>query len=140
MSLKSSGFIPKLLFIGSLVLLFIWVVPKIFNYYQNSKNYDNKKNELKEMYSRYNILDKAEKFSLKAFKKDAESIFSDVRVEEKEDNEYVVVLQIEKNRIKEINSFIETLSLHYLVQIKDSELKFEDKNQMIELKFILEEL
>jgi len=122
------------------VLLFIWVVPKIFNYYQNSKNYDNKKNELKEMYSRYNILDKAEKFSLKAFKKDAESIFSDVRVEEKEDNEYVVVLQIEKNRIKEINSFIETLSLHYLVQIKDSELKFEDKNQMIELKFILEEL
>ncbi|SFV63350.1 hypothetical protein MNB_SV-14-749 [hydrothermal vent metagenome] len=140
MSLKSSGFIPKLLITLSLVLLFGWVVPKIFNYYQNIKSYDNKQNELEEIYSKYNIVDKAEKFNLEAFKKEVEPIFSDVRVESKEEHRYLVTIQVDKGKIEQINSFIDTLSLHYLVQIKDNELKFEDKNQMIEVQFTLEEL
>ena len=140
MSLKSSGLIPKLLFIGSLVLLFVWVVPKMLNHYQNIKSYDSKKSELEETYRKYNIVDKAQKFSLEVFKKETESIFSDVRVESKEGNEYRVTLQVDKNKIQKINSFIESLSLHYLVKVKNSELKFEEKNQVIEVQFILEEL
>jgi len=140
MSVKSSGLIPKLVFIGSLVLLFVWVVPKMLNHYQNIKSYDTKKSELEETYRKYNIVDKAQKFNLEAFKKETESIFSDVRVEPKEGNEYSVTLQVDKNKIQKINSFIESLSLHYLVKVKDSELKFEEKNQVIEVQFILEEL
>jgi len=137
MSLKLSGFIPKLLFIASLVLLFVWVIPKILNHYQNIKSYDSKQIELEERYHKYNIVDKAQKISLETFKKDTESIFSDVRVESKEGNEYTVTLQVDKNKIEKINSFIESLSLHYLVKVKNSELKFEEKNQVIEVQFIL---
>ena len=140
MSLQPRGLIPKLLFIASLVLLFIWVVPKMLNHYQNIKNYDNKKNELEETYRKYNIVDKAQKFNLEAFKKETESIFSDVRVEPKEENQYTVTLQVDKNKIEKINSFIESLSLHFLVKIKNNELKFEEKKQAIEVQFILEEL
>jgi len=140
MSLKLNGFIPKLLFMGSLVLLFVWVIPKILNHYQNIKSYDSKKSELEETYRKYNIVDKAKKFSLEIFKKETESIFSDVRVESKEGKDYMVTLQVDKNKIQKINSFIESLSMHYLVKIKNSELKFEEKNQVIEVQFILEEL
>ncbi|RUM69133.1 MAG: hypothetical protein DSZ07_05365 [Sulfurovum sp.] len=140
MSLKLNGFIPKLLFIVSLVLLFVWVVPKILNHYQNIKSYDIKKNELEETYRKYNIVDKAQKFTLEAFKKEAESIFSDVSLKSKEGNEYKVTIQVDKNKIEKINSFIESLSLHYLVKVKNSELKLEDKNQVVEVQFILEEL
>jgi len=140
MSLKLNGFIPKLLFIVSLVLLFVWVVPKILNHYQNIKSYDIKKNELEETYRKYNIVDKAQKFTLEAFKKEAESIFSDVSLKSKEGNEYKVTIQVDKNKIEKINSFIESLSLRYLVKVKNSELKLEDKNQVVEVQFILEEL
>ena len=140
MSLKLSGLIPKLLFIGTLVLLFVWVVPKILNHYQSIKSYNSEKTELDETYRKYNIVDKAQKFSLEVFKKETESIFSDVRVEPKEGNEYTVTLQVDKNKIEKINSFIESLSLRYLVKIKNSELKFEEKEQALEVQFILEEL
>ena len=140
MSRKSSGLIPKLVFIGSLVLLFVWVIPKILNHYQNIKRYETKKSELEETYRKYNIVDKAQEFNLEAFKEETESLFSDVVVEPKEGNEYSVTLQVDKNKIEIMNRFIESLSLHYLVKIKESALKFEDKNQVIEVQFILEEL
>ena len=140
MSAKSGGFITKLLFIGSLVLLFVWVIPKMVNHYQNIKSYNSQKNELEETYHKYNIVDKAQKFSLEAFKKNTESIFSDIRVESQVEQEYTVTIQVDKNKIKKINDFIESLSLHYLVKIKNSELKFEEKEQLLEVQFILEEL
>jgi hypothetical protein len=112
----------------------------MLNHYQNIKSYDTKKSELEEIYLKYNILDKAKKFNLEVFKKESESIFSDVQVEPIEGNEYRVTLQVDKNKIQKINSFIESLSLHYLVKVKDSELKFEEKNQVIEVQFILEKL
>ena len=140
MSLKPSGFIPKLLLLGTLILLFIWVIPQILNHYEHIKSYNNKKSKLEETYRKYNIVNKAQKINLETFKKETESIFSDVRVELKEGNEYAVTLQVDKNKIEKINSFIESLSLHYLVKIKNSELKFEDKKQIIEVKFFLEEL
>ena len=140
MSTKSSGLIPKLLFIGSLVLLFVWVVPKMFNHYQTIKRYDIKKSELEETYRKYNIVNKAQKFNLEVFKKETDALFSDVRVEPKGEREYLVVIQVDKTKIEKINSFIESLSLHYLVKLKNNELKFEDKNQLIEVQFSLEEL
>ena len=140
MSLKSGGLVPKLLFIGSLLLLFVWVVPKMLDYYQNIKRYDNKKSELEESYRKYNVVNKAQKFNLEAFKTETESLFSDISIEPQAEHQYAVTLQVEKNEIERINTFIESLSLHYLVKVKNSELNFEEKNQVIEVQFILEEL
>jgi uncharacterized membrane protein YhiD involved in acid resistance len=140
MSLKSGGLMTKLLFIGSLALLFVWVVPKVANYYQNIKSYNSKKSELEESYRKYNIADKAEKFTVESFKKEAEAIFSDVNVKPESEHEYRVTIQVDKNKLQTINRFIESLSLHYLVKIKNNELTFEDKEPLIEVKFILEEL
>ena len=140
MSAKSGGFITKLLFIGSLVLLFVWVIPKMVTHYQNIKSYESKKNELDETYRKYNIVDKAQKFTLESFKKETESIFSDVRVKTQAEHEYKVTLQVDKNKIKKINNFIESLSLRYLVKLKENELKFEEKEHALEVQFILEEL
>lgn len=140
MSLKSSSLIGKLLFIVTIILLFGWIAPTSFNYYKNIKKYEIVNSQLSNRYNSYNIVDKAEKFTVDKFKKDIESIFSDTIVKIGADGEYHVTIQIDKTNIEEFNKFIERLSLTYLVKIRENELNFKDKTQFLEVQFILEEL
>jgi hypothetical protein len=114
----------------------------MLNYNETTENYNIKRSELQEARIKYNISQDAQRIRIDAFKKELEPIVSDIEIEENLEpkNGYSVTLQIDKNRIKKLNSFIETLSLRYLVKIKDNELHFEEKEQRLEVKFILENL
>jgi len=141
--LKSSGFVSKLVFIASLLILVLWSVPRMLSYYKSIESYNTKRGELQEERVKYNISQNAQIMKVDAFKKELEFIVSDIKIEPQLNSEggYSVIAQIDKNRIKKFNGFIERLSLRYLVKIKDNELHFEEKEQQqIEVKFILEKL
>jgi len=50
-----------------------------------------------------------------------------------------VVIQVEKDKVKTLNSFIESLALRYLVSIDKNELNFEEKDKILEVTFTLKE-
>ena len=141
MASKSGGLLNKLIWLLSLLLLG-WTIPLVVTYYENLDSYNQKTEELQELRIKHNIKKDIEAFTIEGFKKDTEEIFSEVQIEKslELDNEYSVVVQIDKKKIKKFNSFIETLALRYFVKIKDNELNFEEKEQHIEIKFILESL
>jgi hypothetical protein len=140
--LKSSGFLTKLLLIASLLILVFWSIPRMLSYYETVESYSTKKSELEEARVKYNISQNAQQMKIDAFKKEIESIVSDVEIEPAVEPKtgYSVTVQMDKNKIKKFNSFIETLSLRYLVKIRNNELFFEEKEPLIEVKFILESL
>ena len=140
--LKSTGLITKLLLIASLLILALWSIPRMLNYYETVDSYSTKKSELEEARVKYNISQDAQKMKLDAFEKEIKSIVSDIKIEPqaKPKSGYSVTLQMDKNKIKKFNSFIETLSLRYLVKIKDNKLSFIEKEPLLEVKFILESL
>ena len=140
--LKSTGLITKLLLIASLLILALWSVPRMLNYYETVDSYSTKKSELEEARVKYNISQDAQKMKLDAFEKEIKSIVSNIKIEPqaKPKSGYSVTLQMDKNKIKKFNSFIETLSLRYLVKIKDNKLSFIEKEPLLEVKFILESL
>ncbi len=140
MSLKATSLITKFILLLSVVALFIWTIPNIVNYYTNLKSYRVKEKKLDYMYDKNHIISKAEEFTLDSFKKSANAIFSDVSIKQKKEQEYEVSIEVVKDKLDSIYTFIKTISLNYLVTIKDNELKFEDKKQFIEVTFIVEKL
>ncbi len=141
MSIKSSSLINKLIFIVTLVVLFTWLIPKVFDYFKDIKKYELVDNKIKDSYNRYNLVDIAEKFNVEKFKKEIDSSFFNSIIKDKSNGEYLITIQIDKTKIDDFNNFIKTISLHYLVEIKDGQLNFKDKNQqLIEVKFSLREL
>ena len=140
MSSSSQGLslISKVVFTVSLLVLFIWVVPNVVSYYKNVDNYNVKKSKLNEVSSKHHIEESAKVFSIEVFKKETASLFTDVNIEVSETNVYNLTVQVDKNKIKNFNTFIETLPLRYLVVVKDNELRLEEKEQIVEIKFTLE--
>jgi len=140
--LKSSSLLTKLVLIFSLLILVLWSVPNMLHYYESVESYEIKRNELQEACLKYNISENNEKIKIEALMEEMESLFSKVKVDlqSKSENEYAITLLIDKNKIKKFNTFIETLSLRYLVKVKDNELHFEEKDQLIEVIFILDAL
>jgi len=134
------SFVSKLLWIGTAIILFVWTVPSFMNYRKNMQEYKSKVVEIEESYLKYKIMDNAKEFNVEEFKKEAEVAFLDITVTPLEEGEYRVLLQLEKDKTEEIYPFIERVSLHYLVKIKNSELRFKEKNQTVEVQFTLEEL
>jgi hypothetical protein len=139
---KSGGLLTKLILILSLVTLIAWAIPTMLNYYKSVESYGTKKNELQEARIKYNIIQDAQTMKIDDFKKEVDALFSDVTIKPQPNPQggYGVTIQIDKDKIEAFNHFIETLSLRYLVRIKDNELHFEEKDKLIEVKFILENL
>ncbi|MBU1668821.1 hypothetical protein KKC13_10425 [bacterium] len=137
--LKKLSLMSKILFLLSLVVLFIWVIPKMVNYYENVHKYEAKVKELQQIGSQYGIAGEAQPFTIELFKKDTASLSSKVIVESPEDKVYNLTMHIDKDKISNFNSFLETLSLRYLVKI-DGALQFEEKDKVLEVKMTFREL
>jgi hypothetical protein len=140
--LKLSGVITKLLLIASVLILVLWSVPRMLNYYEIIDSYSIKKSELQEARIKYNISQDTKKIKIDTFEQELNTIVSDAKIEPRyaPQSGYNITLQIDKNKIKRFNNFIETLSLCYLVKIKNNKLSFEEQDQQLEVKFILENL
>jgi len=131
--------INKLLIIFSFLLLFLWLIPNMVNYYENLNQYNSKKSSLKEVNLKHGVTKEAQKFNSKLFKSEVSTLFKEVLVVSMSEGKHHVAVQLEKDKIKTFNSFIESLALHYFVSIENNELKFEEKNKILEVTFTLKE-
>jgi len=132
--------ITKIIYSIALLLLLVWVTPSVIGYYKNLESYDLKKATLQKIGFKYNISEEAKPFVVEEFKKENSTLFSEVEVEIISNDTYSVVGKVDKSKIKKFNNFIESLSLHYLVKLKGNELLFDEKDELLEVKFALQEL
>jgi len=129
----------KLLIIFSFLLLFLWLIPNMLNYYENLNQYNSKKNSLKEVNLKHGVTKTAQKFDAKTFKSETSALFLNVLVITMSEGNHHIVIQVEKDKVKTLNTFIESLALRYLVSIEKNELKFEEKEKILEVSFTLKE-
>ena len=140
---KQSGslsLITKVLLSLSLLVLFVWVIPTVIGYYKNIDKLESRNNELQKISTTHNINSKVKRFNEEEFKKETASFFENVLVESDDNNGYRLTLHVAKNKMKAFNSFLETLSLRYLVKVKNNEIQLLEKDQIIEVKLNLKNL
>jgi len=137
--LKKLSLMSKIVFLLSLIVLFTWVIPKMINYYENVHHYDSKVKALQKIASKYGIAGEAQPFTMELFKKDTASFSSKVTVVSPTEKVYNLTIFIDKDKISDFNSFLETISLRYLVKI-DGALQFEEKDKALEVKMTLRTL
>lgn len=137
--LKKMSLTTKILFILALLILFVWVIPNMVSYYENMHKYEAKVKALDSIGAHYGVKGEVQPFSVELFKKDTASISSNVMVNSPEANVYNLTMYIDKDKIKNFNRFLETLSLRYLIRI-DGALEFEEKEKAIEVKMTFKEL
>ena len=138
--IKQISLVTKILYLLAVVLFFVWTLPTILSYYSNHNKYEKKLNEINEISSKYGLSSKAQPFSVDAFTKSLKTIFLDVTVAPKEEGNYDVDIKIRKEDLKEFHTFIETLSLRYLVQIEDNLVFKANDDDTINIKMRLVEL
>jgi len=135
--LKNLSLLSKIVFLLSLVLLFIWVIPNMVNYYKNVQKYELKVKALKEISLKSNIEGEAKTFNSQEFKHDVEERFSKVEIHSDKDKIYQVTIEMNKDKIDEFNDFLETLSLRYLVKVNGA-LEFSEQDKNLEVKMTLQ--
>lgn len=139
--LSSLSLVSKIVLILSLLLFFIWVVPIMLQYYKSVDDLDIKQQELQPLYTKFNMNTASKPFTVKAFKEETKTLFLIKKVEKAPDlNEYHCIVEVDKSKLNNFNTFVETLSLQYLVKIKNSELSFKEKGQNLEVEFTLQSL
>jgi len=136
----SLSFVTKVLLFFSILVLFLWVVPTVIGYYKSIDTLESRNSELQKISKIHNINTKVKKFNKKEFIKETASLVEDILVESDDNNGYYLTLYIAKNKMKAFHTFLETLSLRYLVKIKDNEIKLIEKDQVIEVKLNLQNL
>ncbi len=138
--IKQISLVTKILYLLAVVLFFVWALPTMMNYYSNLNKYKKEHNKIAEISSKYGISSEAQPFSVNDFKKSVETTFLDVTIVPKEEAHYSVDIKIRKDDLKEFHTFIETLSLRYLVQIKDDLVFKANDDDTINIKMTLVEL
>ena len=137
--LKGLSLMSKIIFLLSLILLFIWVIPNMVNYYKNVQRYEVNANELKNIAMKSNIEGGAKKFNSENFKNDLEELFLEVEISSDVEKIYEVIIQMDKDKIDDFNDFLGTLSLRYLVKVNGA-LEFSEQDKNLEVKMILQSL
>jgi len=137
--LKNLSLLSKIMFLLSLILLFIWVIPNMVSYYQNVQKYEVKAKELKNIAMKSNIEGEAKRFNPEDFQYDLEEFFSRVEVSSDSETIHQVTIELDKDKIDEFNDFLETLSLRYLVKVNGA-LEFTEQDKNLEVKMTLQSL
>jgi len=137
--IKNISLISIALYLLAVIVLFIWVVPVAMNYYSNINSYEKNIKKMKTIYSEYNIESNPKIFTANLFKKDAELIFSKVDVTSIDQDKYSINIEIKKEDIESLHTFIKTLSLRYLIKI-DNTLEFTAHDKVITIKLIIVKL
>jgi hypothetical protein len=138
--LKQLPLVSKILFVISLIILFVWVIPTMVNYFKNVQAQEQQVTSLQKNFSKYGIATKdTKKFNKESFIQDALNYVSKASVESLDDKSYTVKLEVDKGKISDFNKFLETLSLHYLIKIT-SPIKFDEKDKYLEVKTTIQEI
>jgi len=137
--LKQLPLVSKILFALSLVILLAWVIPTMVNYLKNVKAQEEQIIQLTKSSSKYGITENAKNFNKDSFIEDALKNVSKASVKFLDDKSYAIQLEVEKDKINNFNTFLETLSLRYLVKIV-SPITFKEQDKLIEIKMTIQEL
>ena len=125
----------KLLFVVSLLLLFLWVIPTMVSYYKNEKIYNQKIAELEKLDTR-EVHSEVKRFHAEVFKIDAETYFDKVSVTSIPNNKYKIDILFKKEAIPKFNAFLRDLSLNYRVSL-DDKLVYKDVNKLLKVTMIV---
>jgi len=136
---KQTSLVTKILYLLAIVLFLVWVIPSMVNYYSNVNEYEKSLQEIHVTATKYSLNDDAKPFTADGFKANTETLFSNVVVSSSGDNRHEVTIKMKREDIKKFHTFVETLSLRYLVKIEDA-LEFKANDDNIEAKMILVEL
>ena len=137
--LKQLPLVSKILFALSLVILLAWVIPTMVNYLKNVKAQEEQIIQLTKSSSKYGITENAKNFNKESFIEDALKNVSKASVKFLGDKSYAIELEVERDKINNFNTFLETLSLRYLVKIV-SPITFKEQDKLIEIKMTIQEL
>jgi len=137
--LKQLPLVSKILFILSLVILLAWVIPIMVNYLKNVKAQEEQISQLTKSSLKYAITVDAKNFNEESFTQDALKYVSKASVKSLDDKSYAIQLEVDKDKINDFNTFLETLSLRYLVKII-SPITFKEQEKLIEIKMTIQEL
>jgi len=132
---KSLSPTTKLLFVASLLLLFLWVIPTMFSYYKNEKLYNQKTAQLERLDTR-EVNSEAKRFHTEVFKIDAETYFDKVSVTSIPNNKYKINILFMKEAIPKFHAFLRDLSLNYRVSV-DDKLVYKDVNKSLQVTMIV---
>jgi len=133
--LKSVSPMSKFIFIISLLLLVLWVIPTAVRFYKNEKLYNLKVKELEKLDQRENAT-ATKVFHAEVFKIDAETYFDKVKVKAIPNDKYKVEITFKKDALSKFYDFLKDLSLNYKVSL-DDKLVFEDVNKSLKVTMIL---
>ena len=134
--LKKLSTLTKVFYLLALILFIAWVIPLISTYYSDIKTYNKNIQELQNVSSKYGISTQAEAFSETTFKENTELLFSKVAIKSLGNKKYEVTITMTEKDLKSFHTFIETISLHYYVKLKDN-LEFTTKDKIITVKMQL---
>ncbi len=137
--LKQLPFVSKIIFVISLIILFVWVIPSMVNYFKIVQTQEQQVAELQKNASKYGISGDAKKFNKESFIKDALNNVSKASVEPLNDKSYALSIEVDKGKMDDFNIFLETISLRYLVKIT-SPITFKEKENFTEVKMTIQEL
>ena len=137
LKLTELSLITKIAVLLSLLLLALWVIPTFMSYTDTLNEYKSKQLLFKKENSKYAISKDSKIFNIKSFKNDFSSLFLDMNISLIDKNRYKVIVKIEKEKLQIFHSFIETVALHYLINIEHSKLEFKEKDKNLEINFIL---
>ncbi len=138
-NLKNQSMVTKILYLLALLLFIAWVIPTMLSYYSNMERYQDSKQEISKLLSKYKIDRETQPFTKELFQQTTESIFDKVEVKRLDSNRYHIDIEMKREDLKNFHNFIDTLSLRYYVQI-DGELKFEAKEDTVYASFIVSKL
>jgi hypothetical protein len=137
--LKQLPFVSKIIFIISLIILFVWVIPSMVNYFKIVQTQEQQITELQKNRLKYGLTGDVKRFNKESFIEDSLTVFSKVLVEPLSDKSYALRAEVEKGKIDDFNKFLETLSLRYLVKVT-SPITFKEENKSIEIKMTIQEI
>lgn len=138
--IKNLPLMTKILYIITLLISIIWVLPTVNSYFSNMSQYEQSKQELSTISSKYGLAIDTQKFSKEAFKDQTEPLFSKVDIQELNNKAYKVNISMKQEELKKFHTMIETLALKYYVKIEKDLAFTTQENDIIEANFTLNTL
>jgi len=138
-NLKNQSMVTKVLYLLSLLLFILWVIPSMVSYYSDMEHYKRSKQEVTKLLSKYGVDGETQLFTKELFQKNTEKSFKKVTVQKLDEKRYYIKIEMKREDLKNFHNFIDTLSLHYYVQI-EGELKFKAKDDTVNAFFTVSKL
>jgi hypothetical protein len=138
--IKNLPLMTKILYVITFLLFVIWVLPTVNSYFSNVSKYEQSKQELETISSKYGMAINTQKFTENAFKNETKPLFSNVDVQILNNKMYKIKIRMKQEDMTKFHTLLETLALKYYVQIEDS-LEFKtEENNVIQASFKLKAL